>query len=190
MGRLGVLSSLVLVFLLAACGGDAFPTPDRNQAAAPTVATTPVGGVLLTGERVGKDQTGACQITVPAGFAGDSAFWHDADASIILSAETIKSGDFAAYAAAIPKNVASNPGVKDYQQGQIQQEANSYLLHYTTDANPGDALYGKKTTGLFVARLVRDTVVCSLLFAYPTGSETQYDPIRDAVVNSLQGIGP
>lgn len=187
MRLLGIMLLFCLVALLAACGGDAFPTPEKGQGASPSVATTPVGGVLLGGDQLGRDQTGACQIIVPAGFMGTVAFWHDSDASIILSGDKINAGGFATYVAALPEQVASNPSVMGYQQGKITQTEDSYSLIYTTEANPGDTLYGKKTNGVFVARLVRDTLVCSLLFLYPTGSETKYDPIREAVVSSLRG---
>lgn len=163
------------------------PPPTPTPVPTPRPARTPAaagGGDTVT------DETGACQVALPAGFRplpNADDVWTDGNAALSVGAADTGGQDFVAWSRSLPDRLTSDAQVRGFRQRRVDQRADFYRLDFSIDASP---YFPGAASGTVAARPGPGNLVCAIQFIYPQGQEGRYDPITDSIVPTLQATRP
>lgn len=155
--------------------------PTATTAGAPA-ATRPATGAAPPGTVT--DQTGACQLTLPAGFQKlADGIWYAEDATLLLVATDTGGQDFATFTAAIPDQLAGDSTIQGFTPGKVTAQPDRYRLDFTATATGNDPT---PANGTLAAVPASDTQVCVMEFFYHPQQQAKYAPVADQLVASLR----
>ncbi len=135
-----------------------------------------------------KDQSGTCQITVPAGFNTlTPGLWTDGTATLVLVASPTGGSDFATYVKTIPALLGSDSSVKGFVPGKVDQQPDRYRLDFTAESTGMDPT---PANGILVAVPATGPNVCIMQFFYHRTDAAKYSPIAEQLAPTVQAVKP
>lgn len=155
--------------------------PTATTANAPA-ATKPATGSTPSGTAT--DQTGACQVALPAGFQKlADGVWYADDATLLLVATDTGGQDFATYTKSIPDQFANDSTIQGFTPGKVTAQPDRYRFDFTATATGNDP---NPANGTLAAVPAGSTQVCIMEFFYHPQQQAKYAPVADQLVGSLQ----
>jgi hypothetical protein len=155
-----------------------------------TAATSPTKG-SSSQPGVGTEDTGTCQLALPAGFTpflNESGVWTDNTGLLILTTVPTNGDDFVTWSGTVATLLTTDDSMKNVKLSNTESTSTRYRTDFTADADPTNAIIPYASHGTLVAVPATADNVCAAELIYPQGQENNYTTATTTVVNGLKAI--